>query len=140
MKNKNILLTIIFLVITIVTIFLLYKGCNNVEKGPSFTDSVKLFIDKDEDKTIYNFTIKNTANKPYDYNINLDSNDILNTNELDYDLVLDNDIIKSSTLGINNILDSGTILADSIKSYSLIIKSTEDIHFDYNLSIVENNN
>ena len=139
MKNKSTFLTIIFLVITIVTIFVLYTSCNNVAKEPSFIDSVKLVVDKETDKTIYNVTVTNTSDKSFKYNINFDSNDILSNSEYTYDLVSGNNIIKSSKLDTNNKLDSNIIEANSIKNYSLIVKANDD-HFNYKLWITENNN
>lgn len=103
---------------------------------------------------IYYFSVKNNSNKNYNYVILLEDANIsdgcseatrLKRSELEYELTLDNEIIKSGELDKlnNNILDSNIIKVSTINDYSLKIKLKENIvnyenkHFHYIISMKE---
>lgn len=142
MKNKIFLVAgIICLFISFVLIvYLLYKHVNEYNVT-SFEKDIQLInLNKEEDNSIYYFSIKNTSNKNYKYSVILELNNDFNENELNYKLISKNEIVKEGKLGKDNILDNNVIESNSIKVYSLIITSETDIKpFNYKISIKENN-
>ena len=102
----------------------------------------------------YYFTVKNHSDKDYNYVILLEDstgNDgcspstRLKRDELEYELTLDNKVIKEGNLSSieNNILDKNIIKVDGINDYSLKIRLKEnDIgyenkHFHYVINMKE---
>lgn len=111
---------------------------------------------EDDDSIIpsYYFRVKNKSNKKYDYilyieNISGDDGCTLETtfsrDDLQYELKLDNKVIKSGNLGTinNNILDINEINALSSNDYALKIWLREDLtdyankHFHYVVTMKE---
>lgn len=110
--------------------------------------------DNDSIIPVYYFSVKNKTNKDFDYVIVLNNsegsdgcseNTRLTREELEYELKLDNKVIKKDNLGtlINNILDTNIIKANSVNDYSLKIKLKDGItnydkkHFHYVINIKE---
>jgi hypothetical protein len=108
--------------------------------------------DSDSIVPVYYFSVKNTSDKDYNYTIvieNTDGNDgctpdtRLTRAELEYELKLDNKVIKRAGLDTisNNILDSNVIKANSTNDYSLKIRlkngdtDYENKHFHYVINI-----
>ena len=103
---------------------------------------------------IYYFTVKNHSNKDYNYVIFIEDtpgNDgctpstRLKRNELEYELTLDNKIIKQGNLDSlnNNVLDKNIVKIDGTNDYSLKIKlkesdtNYENKHFHYVINMKE---
>ena len=110
--------------------------------------------DNDSIIPIYYFSVKSKSNKDFNYNIvildsegndDCSSSTRLNRNELEYELKLDNKVIKSGGLDTlaNNILDDNIIKAGSVNDYSLKIKlkdtttDYENKHFHYVINMKE---
>ena len=108
--------------------------------------------DSDTDIPLYYFSVKNTSDKDFKYDIvieNIDVNDgcspdtRLTRSQLEYELRFDNSIIKKGDLDTltDNILDSNEIKANSVNDYSfkLKIKNGDDDyvnkHFHYVINI-----
>ncbi len=110
----------------------------------------------DDDSIIptYYFTVKNHSDKDYNYVIFIeDSNGNdgcspstrLKRSELEYELTLDNQVIKEGSLDSlqNNVLDKNIIKVDGINDYSLKIKlkesdtNYENKHFHYVINMKE---
>ena len=142
MKNKKFLIIgIILLTLSLILgVYLLSKQVNK-SNSSSFLDDVKIVdLNKETDKLIYYFSIKNSSDVDYNYDIILESNSDLNGNSLNYKLISNNEIIKEGELSTDNILDSNVIEGNSTKNYSLIITSENSIEsFNYKISIEENN-
>ena len=96
-----------------------------------------------DDKIKYDIFLQNVS--PSEVNDGCSADMIFNTNQLNYELKLDNKVIKSGILSSlnNNILDSNVILANSINDYSLRIWLNENArenllkHYHYIVSIRE---
>ncbi len=102
----------------------------------------------------YYFRVKNNSNKNYDYVLHIENasasdgctpDTTFSRDELEYELKLDNIVIKSGNLSSirNNILDVNTISQNSVKDYSLRIWLKDGLvdyekkHFHYVVNIKE---
>ena len=114
--------------------------------------------DVEENIPTYYFRIKNNSNddikydiflqnvNPSDVNDGCDTNTTFSSDELNYELKLDNRVIKSGVLSMisNGILDNNKVSGDSINDYSLRIwlndKADKSLlkHYHYTISIREN--
>lgn len=175
LKNKNIFtIAIISFVIFIgIATYLWYLYFHDYETKlreenctPEFYREVALvntgninYIDaKTEDSDVlvpvYYFSVKNSANRDYDYVIvfeDSDGNDgctkadRLQRDELEYELTFDNKIVKTAGLDTlsNNILDTNVIKAKGTNDYSLKIRLKNNVtdyqkkHFHYVVNIRE---
>ena len=112
-------------------------------------------IDADETIPVYYFRVKNSSNKNFNYTLyfqNAVGNDgcteetTFNRDELEYELKLDNKVIKSGGLETisNNELDINTVAGNSVNDYSLKVKIKENFtdyenkHFHYTITMKEN--
>ena len=110
--------------------------------------------DSDSIVPVYYFSVKNASDKDYKYAIVIekaDGNDGCTTDtrltrdELEYELKLDNKIIKKAGLDTisDNILDSNVIKGKSVNDYSLKIRlksedtDYENKHFHYVVNLKE---
>lgn len=110
----------------------------------------------DDDSIIptYYFRVKNNTHQKYSYVLyfeNATSNDgctpatAFTRNDLEYELKLDNKIIKKDGLNTiqNNVLDINTVNANSVNDYSLKVRLKENVtdyankHFHYIVTMKE---
>ena len=111
-------------------------------------------IDNDSLVPTYYFSVKSHSNKDYDYVIvleNANGNDgcsedtLLKRDELEYELKLDNKVIKVAGLETlsNNILDTNIIKSNGVNDYSLKIRIKNGVtdyekkHFHYVINMKE---
>ena len=111
----------------------------------------------DDDSIIptYYFRVKNNTNKNHNYVLyfeNATSNDgctqetTFSRDELEYELKLDNKVIKKAGLNTiqNNVLDVNMVKANSVNDYSLKVRLKENVtdydnkHFHYIVTMKEN--
>ena len=175
MKNKNVFtVAIISLVIFIgIAAYLWYLYFRDYEGKlfdenckSEFASAVELvntgnvnYVDatsEDIDSVIpvYYFSVKNSSEKDFEYNIVIEDSDgndgcdassRLKREELEYELKLDNKVIKKAGLDTlsNNIIDTNIIKNKSTNDYSLKIKlKSNDVdyhnkHFHYVVNIKE---
>ncbi len=129
------------------------KGVELVNSGSINYVNANTF-DTDEVIPTYYFSVKNHSDKDYDYVIILDDEESsdgcspstrLKRNELEYELTLDNKVIKTGSLDTlkNNVLDKNIIKINGTNDYSLRIKLKEDTtdyenkHFHYVINMKE---
>lgn len=110
--------------------------------------------DNEENIPVYYFRVKNSTDSDFNYVIyfeNAEVNDgctketTLSREELEFELTLDNKVIRSGGLEIihNNILDVNTILKNSVNDYSIKVKIKPDTnnyankHFHYKITMKE---
>ena len=110
----------------------------------------------DSDSVIpkYYFKVKNSSTKDFNYNVYLENSEgndgcspstRFNRSDLQYELRLDNKVIKSGGLDTlnNNLLDSNIIKKDSTNDYSLKVwlkddyNGKEQLHFHYIITLKE---
>lgn len=175
MKNKNILTIAIICLFIFVGIasYLWYlyfyeyeKNLIDASPAMKFLKGVELinsgninYINanaNDDDSIVptYYFTVKNHSDKNYQYVILLEDstgNDgcspstRLKREELEYELTLDNRVIKTGSLDslVNNVLDKNIVNIDGINDYSLKIRlkdsdsNYENKHFHYIINMKE---
>ena len=173
MKNKTVfklafISLVIFVIVATYFWFLYFKdyeGTVTKEKirlelinngGINYINAVP--NDIEENIPIYYFRIKNSANEAVNYDIFLqnvspsEANDgcssdmIFTSKELNYELKLDNKVIKTGVLSSlnNNVLDNNKVSGNSVNDYSLRIWLNDDAegnllkHYHYTISIREN--
>ncbi len=110
--------------------------------------------DTDSSIPTYYFSVKNNSSNDFNYVILFENSEVndgctaatrLERSELEYELRLDNKIIKTASLDtlIDNILDTNIIKGNSVNDYSLKIKLKSDAvdyqnkHFHYLINIKE---
>ncbi len=129
------------------------KGVELINSGSISYVNANTLDDEDAIPTYY-FSVKNHSDKDYNYVILLEDSEgndgctpstRLKRNELEYELTLDNEIIKTGGLNTltNNVLDSNIIPINGTNDYSLRIKlkdndtGYENKHFHYIINMKE---
>ncbi len=129
------------------------RGVEFINSGP--IDYVNASIlDTDEIIPTYHFRVKNNANKDFDYVLSFmetqgtdgcTNDERFSADELEYELKLDNKVIKSGLVSSleNNLLDTNVIKGQSVNDYSLRIWLNKEIvdyenkHFHYIVTMKE---